>query len=1307
MSTDAVAVGIVRAMGGAVPMFNAVIRAEKTSRRKSLQDNGQSQLADGTRRCSMYIVAVMALLLVSASRASAAIALVASTSTTSATITVPAGVQNGDLMLAFFSYWYLASANAPSGWQELETVTSSNSGVETVWYRFANNDAPGSNYTWSFSGGTPYDAGGVLAYRGVDPATLPDGSCLNSGNGTSPSLCSVTTNFSPDLYVGFYATENTNLVLPADLTPEVVQQYTRGSYFGVATADKPLNSAGAVPADVGSMNSGGWATVAIALKALGSGGVSTATSTATATPTATATTVPGSISLVGSTVTTTTGVMVPAGIQNGDLLLAFYSYWSLATATAPAGWQLMRSATSSGSGVETVWYRFANNDSPGSTYTWTFGGAAPYEAGGMVAYRGVDPSTPQDGACTNSGRSAAPSLCSFTTSFTPDRYVGFFATENANLVLPGDLSAQALNQYVNGSHFGVAAASKPLNSAGMVPADVGSMNSGGWATIAIALKAIISGPAPTPTATAIPATATPTATSTPTPTTTPTATLTPIPGSIAMAGSTTTTSTSMNVPAGVQNGDLLLAYYSYWSFATANTPTGWHLLQTATSNGSGVETVWYRFANNDAGSIYTWTFTGKTPYEAGGMLDYRGVDPSTPEDGSCIDSGNGAAPTLCALTTSFSPDLYVGFFATESTNLVLPGDLSAQQINQYSNGSHFGAATGSKQLNVAGPVPADVGSMNSGGWASVAIGLKAIISGPAPTATATSTSLATPTATATGTVPTDVLTYHNDNGRTGQNLTENILTTSNVNSSTFGKLFVFGVDGLVDAQPLIKTQVNIPGQGIHNVVYVVTEHDTIYALDADNGGLLWSKSLALSGETSSDDRGCGQVSPEIGITSTPVIDPNAGPNGTIYVVAMSKNAHGYYQRIHALDITTGAEEFGGPVLVTASYPGTGDSTQNGSVQFIASAYKERVGLLLLNGTLYTAWASHCDIRPYTGWIMAYAVNGQNTLVQTSVLNVTPNGSEGAIWQAGAGIAADDLNVYFLDANGTFDPTLTGGGLPNKGDYGNAFIKLATSGGLQVADYFNTFNTVSESNSDTDLGSGGALVLPDMTDKNGTTRHLAVGAGKDGNIYLVDRDNMGKFNASANTGIYQQLSGALPSGEWAMPGYFNNTLYYGGVNAPLQAFAFSKAKLAATASSTSSASYGYPGTTPSISANGQNGGIVWAIQNSGGGILHAYDATNLANELYNSNQAAGGRDSFGDNKFVTPTIANGKVYIGTPNSLAVFGLLPTGSPADQKSGAARPMSAPLSNAPSGPLGPAGCAGGPPSATKDKCSKKQDS
>ena len=493
---------------------------------------------------------------------------------------------------------------------------------------------------------------------------------------------------------------------------------------------------------------------------------------------------------------------------------------------------------------------------------------------------------------------------------------------------------------------------------------------------------------------------------------------------------------------------------------------------------------------------------------------------------------------------------------------------------------------------------------------------------------------------------TDVLTYHNDNARTGQNQTEVTLTPANVQSSfgKFGKLYELVVDGLVDGQPLIKTQVTISGV-THNVLYVVTEHDSVYAFDADsNGPALWQVSVLGTNETFSDNRGCSQVSPVIGITSTPVIDPDAGAHGTIYVVAMSKNktTGAYFQRLHALDLTTGAEEFGGPTTIAATFaPGPA---------FDPKQYKERAGLLLLNGQVITTWASHCDITPYNGWIMAY---DQNTLLQTSALDVTPNGSEGAIWQAGGAPAADGSgNFYLLDGNGTFDTTLVGG-FPNKGDFGNGFLKLTDSSGLQVADYFEPFNTVSESNSDADLGSGGAMVLPDMVDKNGLTRHLAVGSGKDGNIYLVDRDSMGKWTAANNNNAYQPLAGAIGNGVWGMPAYFNNTLYYGGVNDKLQAFAFSQARLVAMPSSTTPAPFGYPGTTPSISANGTSNAIVWAIESgSSGGVLHAYDATNLNTEFYNS-----GPSSFAANKFMTPTIANGKVYVGTPNSVAVFGLMP--------------------------------------------------
>jgi len=505
---------------------------------------------------------------------------------------------------------------------------------------------------------------------------------------------------------------------------------------------------------------------------------------------------------------------------------------------------------------------------------------------------------------------------------------------------------------------------------------------------------------------------------------------------------------------------------------------------------------------------------------------------------------------------------------------------------------------------------------------------------------------------------TDVLTYHNDVARTGQNLTETTLTLSNVTSAKFGKLGFYSVDGLVDAEPLYASNVTVPGNGKHNLLIVATESDSVYAFDPDSGATIWHVSVLKTGETASPDPPY-PTNPWIGVNATPVIDRTSGPNGAVYVVASSaltqNGATTYYQRLHALDLALGAELFGGPIDIQATYPGTGDNSNGTSVIFDPSQYRERVALLLVNGVIYMGWASHYDIRPYTGWIMGYS---ESTLAQVSVLNVTPNGNKGAIWMSGAGLAADASgNIYFLAADGTFDSTLSPSGFPSEGDYGNAFLKLsASSKGLSVADYFEMEDQASQNANDLDLGSGGVIVLPDLLNSSGQTVHLAVGAGKDQNLYLVNRDSMGKVSSN-NSSVYQELTAAFAIGVWAAPVYFNGTVYYGSNGSPIQAFTFSNAKLSASPTLKTATSFVYPGATPSISANGTSNPIVWAVENTTQAVLHAYDATNL-NELYNSNQASAGRDQFGaGNKFITPMIANGKVFVGTPTGVAVFGLLP--------------------------------------------------
>jgi hypothetical protein len=502
----------------------------------------------------------------------------------------------------------------------------------------------------------------------------------------------------------------------------------------------------------------------------------------------------------------------------------------------------------------------------------------------------------------------------------------------------------------------------------------------------------------------------------------------------------------------------------------------------------------------------------------------------------------------------------------------------------------------------------------------------------------------------------NVLTYHNDSQRTGSNRLETTLTPANVNVASFGKVNFLTTGGRVRVEPLYVSGLTISGQ-VHNVVYVEDDNDDAYAFDADDGSLLWQRNVLKPLEKPAPFSGTCPDAGNPGIVGTPVIDLNAGPHGAIYFVAASYGGTfpSYHHRLHALDLTTGGELFGGPTEIRAQYPGSGDNSYNGYVIFDPGKYFVRAALLESKGTILVGFTSLCDQRPYTGWVMQYSASN---LQQLSVLNLTPNGNSGAIWGAGGGMSADSNGyVYLLDANGTFDTTLNARGFPQFGDFGNSMLKISASGlfPMSVADYFAMYNTTWESDNDYDLGSSASMVVD--VPNGGATAHLVIGAGKDGDIYVADRNNMGKWNPNANN-IYQDFTNALPTGNFSMPVFFNNTVYYGALYAPIQAFPFVSGYLQ-PASNQTPITFTYPGATPSISSNLSTHAILWAVQNGrglGSSVLYAYDALDLTQELYDSSQNANRDDLGPGNKFVTPMIANGKVYIATQTGVAVFGLL---------------------------------------------------
>jgi hypothetical protein len=506
----------------------------------------------------------------------------------------------------------------------------------------------------------------------------------------------------------------------------------------------------------------------------------------------------------------------------------------------------------------------------------------------------------------------------------------------------------------------------------------------------------------------------------------------------------------------------------------------------------------------------------------------------------------------------------------------------------------------------------------------------------------------------------NVTTYHSDVLRSGQNLHETVLTPALVQVNTFGKLFSQPVDGQIYGEPLVLANLEIPGKGLHTVVYVATENDSVFAFDGNNNTgsnstPLWQVSFInpAKGITTvpSSDLGTDAIYPQIGITGTPVIDPN---NQTLYVVAATKENGTYVQRLHALSVTTGAEKFGGPVVIAVTVKGTGSGSSGGNLSFDPFRSNQRPALLLLNGGIYIAWSSHGLENEFTyhGWVIGYS---ETTLKQTAAYCLTANGDQGGVWESGDGLAADTLgNIYFMSGNGTFDAN-TGGE-----DYGMSYVKLSTKKGLSVADYFTPYNESEESSEDLDLGSGGALLLPYL---NGAKYpYLAIGAGKDGNMYVVNRSNMGHFNASGNTQIVQTISNAFAGhGMYSTPAYWQGYLYFWAPNDVLRIFQIVDGLVTATPVATGTITFGSPGATTVVSSNNGSSGIVWAIQPAGyatgaPAILYALNALTAA-QLYNSTQA-GTRDTAGPAiKFTPPTVANGKVYVPTASELDVYGLLP--------------------------------------------------
>jgi len=620
----------------------------------------------------------------------------------------------------------------------------------------------------------------------------------------------------------------------------------------------------------------------------------------------------------------------------------------------------------------------------------------------------------------------------------------------------------------------------------------------------------------------------------------------------------------------------------------------------------------------------------------------------TPLTFTVTDSGRTVQTKNVTLTMAISPAVITVAVSPGRAGLTLAQALSV-------------SATTNDNAGVAWSITPAGGSFNPGTSLNGApVAFTAASAAGLYTLTATSVTDATRSASAAVGV-TDlpgVYTYHNDLERDGANTHEYALTPANVNTGSFGKLFSCTVDGAVYAQPLWAANLSVSG-AVHNVVFVATQHDSLYAFDADASPCtqLWKVSLidtghgATAGETSVPSgpgpppalvgSGGGDIMPEVGVTGTPVIDP---ANGILYVVSKSANAGGtsIYQRLHAIDLASGLERSGSPVLIAATYP----LASGGTLHFDPGNHNQRAGLALVGGNVYITWGSHEDVPPWYGWMLAYTYNGVQ-FTQSAVLNVTPNTGGGGIWMSAGAPAADSAgHLYVSTGNGNLDAM--NASAPNN-DYGDAFLQL--SGALSILQWFSPDSQATLNANDLDLGAGGSAVVLNLN--AGSLQHLVVSGGKDGFLWLIDGDHMGGLGD-----IHARQNFYVGNRIFSTPAFWRNTLYFAPASGSLVAYAFNTSTnlINVTATSQSPTTYGHPGSSPSISASGAaSNGIVWGLDNSrfctpsatqcGAAVLHAYDATNLATELWNS--AMVGADAAGNAvKFTVPTVANGKVYVGT-------------------------------------------------------------